>query len=178
MAIGGGVAILDQFLVAQVEHPEDTVGTQIEVLMDQFDDAVLADIGGAEGVDGHGGRHGHADGIGDLDLQLVRQAGRDQVLGHIAPGVGSGPVHLGRVLAGEGTAAVTGHAAVGIDDDLAPRQTTVTHGPADHEFAGRVDVVLGLGLEPAGIGQHRLDDLLHHRLVERGFAHIRTVLGR
>jgi hypothetical protein len=77
-------------------------------------------------------------------------------------GVGGRAVHLGRILAGEGAAAVTGHAAVGVDDDLATGQAAVAHRAADDELAGRVDVELGVLVSHFG-RQHRLDDQLAHR---------------
>src|SRR6478735_4994728 len=54
-------------------------------------------------------------------------------------GVGGRAVDLGRVLAGEGAAAVAGHAAVGVDDDLAAGQAGVAHRAADLETPGGVD---------------------------------------
>ena len=84
----------------------------------------------------------HADGVAHLDQALAREAGGDDVLRHIARGVGRRAVHLGRVLAGEGAAAVRACAAVGVDDDLAPGQAAVALRAADHEAAGRVDQVL------------------------------------
>src|SRR5690606_34049284 len=97
-----------------------------------------------------------------LPIAAVGQAGGDDVLGHVAAGVGGGAVHLGRVLAGEGAAAVTGHAAVGVDDDLAAGQAAVAHRAADDELAGRVDVVLGVLVQQFG-RQGVLDDQLHDR---------------
>ena len=84
-------------------------------------------------------RVGDADRVGDLDLAAIREAGGDDVLGHVAGRVGGRAVDLGGVLAREGAAAVAGGAAVGVDDDLAAGQAGVAHRAADHELAGRVD---------------------------------------
>ena len=73
-------------------------------------------------------------------VQLVGQARGDDVLGQVAADVGGRAVDLGRVLAGEGAAAVRGRAAVGVDDDLAAGQAGVAVRAADLEAAGRVDV--------------------------------------
>src|SRR5690606_14804978 len=97
--------------VQQVEHAGDCIGSQVEVLAKQLDDALVADLAGAEGVDRHRGRLRHADGVGHLDLATIGQAGSDDVLGHVTTGIGGAAVDLGRVLAGEGAATVTGHAA-------------------------------------------------------------------
>jgi hypothetical protein len=71
---------------------------------------------------------------------------------------------------------VTGHAAVGIDDDLASGQTAVTHRATDDELAGGVDVVLGAGMQQLG-RDHVLDDGLHHRLAQVFLGDLRIVLG-
>ena len=82
---------------------------------------------------------GLADRVGDLHLDPVGQPGGHRVLGHPAHRVRGRPVDLRRVLAGERAAAVPGHAAVGVDDDLAAGQAGVAHRAADDEPAGRVD---------------------------------------
>ena len=91
---------------------------------------------------------------------LVARPGGDDVLGDPAHRVGGGAVDLGRVLAGEGAAAVAGVAAVGVDDDLAAGEAGVAHRAADDELAGRVDEQpVALGLE-AEVGDLRRDDVL------------------
>ena len=82
---------------------------------------------------------GDADGVGDLHLAALGEAGGDDVLGHVAGRVGAGAVDLARVLAREGAAAVRRGAAVGVDDDLAAGEAAVAHGAADDELAGGVD---------------------------------------
>ncbi len=117
------------------------------------------DLAGAEGIDQHADRLGDADGIGELHFAALGQAGGHDVLGDVARHVGGGTVHLGRVLAAESAAAVTAHAAVGVDDDLASGQAGVAHGAADDEAAGGVDVVLGVGIQQVG-GDGGLDHVL------------------
>src|SRR5699024_3461473 len=103
--------------------------------------------------------------------------GRDGVLGDPARGVGGRAVHLRRVLAGEGAATVAGHAAVGVDDDLAPGETAVTHRTADDEPAGRVDQHAGVvALDPDAVDL-RLDDLRLDVLVQRVEVDVLGVLG-
>ncbi len=146
------------------------------MLADQLDDPVVADLAGAEGVQGDRGWLRHADGVGHLDLALLRQAGGNDVLGHVTAGVGRGAVHFGRVLAGEGAAAVAGHAAVGVDDNLAAGQAAVAYRAADDKLAGRVDVELGVFVQQLG-WQRIFDDQLHHRLFQVGLGHVFVVLG-
>ncbi len=162
--------------VEQVEHLGDRVRAQVEVLADQLHDLLVADLAGAEGVDRDRGRLGHADGVGNLDLATLGEAGGDDVLRHVAAGVGGGAVDLGRVLAGERAAAVAGHAAVGVDDDLASGQAAVADRAADHEVAGRVDVELGVLVQQLG-RQHLLDDQLHHAVAQVVIGDVRVVLG-
>src|SRR5690606_8661974 len=128
----------------QVEHGDDAVRAQVEVRADQLLDGLVVDPAGAEGGDRDRGRLGYADRVADLHLALARKAGGDHVLGDVARGVGGRPVDLGRVLAAERTAAMAGHAAVGVDDDLAAGQAAVAHRAADDEAAGRIDVHLAL----------------------------------
>ena len=54
---------------------------------------------------------------------------------------------------------MAGHAAVGVDDDLAAGEASVAHRAADDEAPGGVDEVLGVGIEQVG-GDDRLDDVL------------------
>ena len=153
------------------------LGRRSKCATDQFDDLVFGDLAGAEGVDHQRGRLGDADGVAHLHQALVGQARGDDVLRHIASGIGGRTVDLGRVLAGECAAAVRGRAAVGVDDDLAAGQAGVAHRPADHETPGRVDQIARVGGEH-GLRQHRLDDLLDHRLGQHGVRDFRVMLGR
>ncbi len=115
-------------------------GSQVEVPLDEREDPLVGDAAGAERLDRDRERVGDADRVRHLDLEAVGQAGGDDVLGHPAGRVGGRAIDLGRVLAGEAAAAVAGHAAVRVDDDLAAGQAGIAHRPADHEAAGRVHV--------------------------------------
>ena len=99
----------------------------------------VGDHAGAERLDEHADRLGLADRVGDLRLAPTGQTRGHDVLRHPAHRVRGRPVDLRRVLAGERTAAVASHPAVGVDDDLAAGQTGVAHRAADDEAAGRVD---------------------------------------
>src|SRR5690606_7663088 len=100
-----------------------------------------------------------------LDLATVSEAGRNDVLRNVTARISRRAVDLRRVLTRERAAAVAREAAVGVDDDLAAGQTAVAHRAADDETAGRVDVELRVLRDPLR-RQHRLDDLLHDRLLE------------
>src|SRR5690606_991045 len=72
-------------------------------------------------------------------------------------------VNLRRIFAGEGTAAVRGVSAVGVDDDLAAGQSGITHRAADLELAGRIDVVFGVFVKEFR-GKGRLDHFFENIL--------------
>ena len=76
--------------------------------------------------------------------------GADDVLRHVARHVRARAIDLRRVLAAEAAATVPRHAAVGVDDDLAPREARVAHRPSDHEAPGRVDEVARAAVEQVG----------------------------
>src|SRR5208282_1740664 len=156
------VAVGRGFLVdgaAQVEALDDAPGGEGEVLADEFGQLGGTELAGAECVHQDADRLGDADGVGELDFCLVGEAGGDDVFGDVAREVSRGAIHLGRVFTRKSSAAVTARAAVGVHDDLAAGEAGVSHGPADDEAAGGVDVVLGVLVEPGG-GEHGLDDVL------------------
>src|SRR6476620_9309808 len=128
--VGGGL-LVDR--AVQVQRVAEGARAQVEVLVDELLDLAAADLLGAERLDHDRHRVRHADGVGDLDLGALGEAGGDDVLGHVAGRVGGRAIDLRRVLAAERAAAVAGHAAVGVDDDLAPRKAAVAHRAADHE---------------------------------------------
>ena len=137
VAVGGGLAV-DR--AAEVEVAQDRGRPEVEHLADELLDQRLVDVVRPEGLDVDRERVGDADRVGNLDLAALGEPGGDDVLGHVARGVGARAVDLGRILAREGAAAVRDGAAVGVDDDLAAGEPGVSHRPADHELAGRVDV--------------------------------------
>ena len=105
------------------------------------------DFLGAEGFDQHADRIGHADRVGELHFAAVGESAGDDVLGDVARHVGCGAIDLGRIFSAEGAAAVTSHAAVGVDDDLASGESGVAHGAADDEASRGIDVILRVFVE-------------------------------
>ena len=97
---------------------------------------------GAVGVHVETDRLCHTDGIGHLHEHFITNTGSDQVLGHVAGSIRRTAVHFAGVLAAEGTTTVRTFATVGVHDDLATGQAGIAVRSADHERAGRVDVVL------------------------------------
>ena len=157
MAIGGRLAVNG---TAQVQVVDDGAGAQVEDLADGALDIGHGHALGAERIDHDGHGAGHADGVGHLNLAAMRQTRGHHVLGNPASSVGRGAVDLRAVLAAERAAAVTAHAAVGVDDDLTAGQTAVAHGAADDEAAGGVDVDAGVGGKLHALAlEHGADDV-------------------
>ncbi len=125
---------------AQIQGVDDPPGRQREVLPDQLHDPLVGNLAGSEGVHVDRGGLRNPDGIGKLELALVREPCGDNVLGHVARGVRARAVNLRRILAGECAAAVPADAAIGINDDLPSGHSCVPFRPADDELAGGIDV--------------------------------------
>ena len=119
----------------------------------------------------------NADCIGELDLNAIRKPRRDDVLRDVARRIRRAAVHLRGILARERTAAVTCPATVGIDDDLASRESGVAVRSADNELARRVDEILCLCAQKL-CRNDLLDDLLDHILADGREVDILIVLRR
>ena len=72
------------------------------------------------------------------------------MLGHPAAHVCGAAVYFAGVFAGEGAAAVVGHAAVGVADDFTPCEATVGLSAAEDEASGGVDMVRCIGAQEGG----------------------------
>src|SRR6478736_4562777 len=103
----------------QVEHPDDALRAQVEVRVDELDDAGVGNAARTFGVNGHVDRLGDADGVRQLHLALLGETRGDDVLRDVSRSVGRRAVDLGRILAGKRTASVRSRTAVRVDDDLA-----------------------------------------------------------
>ena len=69
------------------------------------------------------------------------------------------------------------HTTVGVDDDLAARETGIAHGPTDHEAPGWIDVEDRVVVDHLG-GQAGVDHLLDDVLANLFVGCVRIVLGR
>src|SRR5438309_12086644 len=91
--------------------------------------------------------------------------------------VGRGSIDLARVLAAESAVAVSCHAAVRVDDDLASCQAGVSRGAAEDEMTARVDHDLRRGVDHLAL-QHRIDHELADALSDLFLCGARRVMGR
>ena len=115
--------------------------------------------------------------IRKLNLDAIRKSRRDNVLRNIACRIRRTAVNLRGILARERAAAVACPAAVGIDDDLAPRESGVAVRAADNELARRVDEVFRLRAQEL-CGNNLLNDLFDHVLADRRKVNCLVVLRR
>merc|ERR1719456_2043185 len=114
-------------------------------------------------------------GVRELHKSTLRKAALHNRLSHLAADVRRRPVDLGRVLAGERTAAVRTPPTVGVDDDLAPGDTGVALRTADDELARRVEVEIRVVAEQRQRRLAVLEDVLNKLLVHllhRGSRHL------
>src|SRR5579863_3648806 len=116
MAVRGG-ALVDR--PVELERAANIGRSQRENLLQGLGQLLLIRLAGAMGVDIERHRIGNADRVGDLNGALLGETGGDHVLGEIARRISRGTIDFGRILAGEGAAAVRRVAAVSVDDDLA-----------------------------------------------------------
>ncbi len=143
----------------EVQCVNDGARTEVEQFVDRFTDAGRVNGLRAEGLNVRSDRACLADGVGNLDLGALGQSGGHHVLGNPPHGVSGRTVHLGRILAGESSAAVAGESAVGVHDDLAAGEAGVAYGTADDEGAGRVQDVCRARDVQVGRRQDGVDDV-------------------
>src|SRR3984957_1558285 len=105
---------------AQVEAFDDALGRQLEILTNQLLQGRRIHRPRAERLNQHADRLGDADGISQLHFATPGEAGGYDVLDNVARHVGGRTVHLCRILATEGAAAVTSHTTVGVYDNFPP----------------------------------------------------------
>src|SRR5690606_40043921 len=120
----------------QAESLDDRARTEVVATHEILCDTLVAC---AERIDLDADGLCDADRVCDLDLRTLREPGGDQLARDVAAEVCARAVDLRGILPAECAAAVTPHAAVRVDDDLAARHTRVRGRPALHEAARRVD---------------------------------------
>ena len=119
----------------------------------------------------------HTDSVRQLDLTLFSQSCRYDILGNVTCCVCRTSVHLGAVLAGECSAAVTCISTVGVYDDLTASQSAVAVRSADYETSGRIDEELGVCIDHV-CGQNRIEYILLDVLMDLLLRYMFVMLGR
>lgn len=141
--VGTEVTVLGRLEVdglVQVELPDDDTRSEVEVVPDDLDKLLRGLLRGAVGVDVDGEGLSDTNGVRELDKGTSAEASVDQRLGDPSANVSGRSVDLGEVLAGEGTTTVGTPATVGVDNDLAAGQTSITLGTTNNEEARGLDL--------------------------------------
>src|SRR5436305_1273537 len=88
----------------------------------RFLNGFIAHFSRAKRIDAHGNWIGMPNGIGELDFGAGRQAGSNNILGHIAPHIGGAAVHFGRIFSAESPSPMPSHSPIAIDNNFAAGQ--------------------------------------------------------
>ena len=125
----------------ELEAPLDSIGAEVKDFVYELSDLCIAegDVACPIGVDEDADRLSDPDGIGELYEYFVSDASSDEVLRYVASCIGCRAVYLRGVLAREGTTTMGGLTSVGVDDDLTPRETSISVRTADDELTRGVD---------------------------------------
>merc|ERR1712193_193732 len=81
-----------------------------------------------------------ANGIRELNERPLGKAALHNGLRHLPADVGSGTIHFGGILSGEGTPPMRSPATISVNDDLAACEPSVALRPTNNELARRIDV--------------------------------------
>merc|ERR1719326_2001466 len=173
VAVCSGLLVL---WLAECQGHGNGARAAVELDLEDVGDVIRSQLAapGAVGLDEERQRLGNTDGGRELDQAALGEAALHNGLGHLTADVCGRAIHLGGVLAGEGTATVGTPAAVGVNDDLAASEAGITLRTADDELAGWVDVVVSvvtvqgqgwLAVLEDDVGQGLLDNLLDDELV-------------
>jgi len=165
---------------AQVQVADDGSRAQVEVILDNLSDLQVgltrAGQTSTVGINEDGQWVRHTDGIGQLDQASVGQTSSNEGLGDPTSSVGSGTIDLGGILTREGSTTVGTPTTIGINDDLAAGQTSITVRTTDDETTRRVQVVDGLLVEVLS-RDDRLDDVLQQLSLDLLLGDVLVVLG-
>src|SRR6266478_345837 len=161
----------------ELEGLNNAFGSQIEAILDDLCELCFWNHTSAESIHQNGDWLSHTNHISELNFTLGCQLRRYDILGDVTRHVGRAAIHLGRIFSGESPAAVAAHPAVGIDDDLPPREATVSLRPADNEAARRVNVVYGIFIEVVH-RDHRSDYPIDDGFFELAIVNFRAMLRR
>nr|DAY97717.1 MAG TPA: hypothetical protein [Caudoviricetes sp.] len=149
MTVGTDLVVVH---IQQSQRRDNSPRCQIVFCKDVIHDVCFRDAIRTKAIHIHRNRLGNTNGIGQLDFTSVSILLANDVLCNVAGGIGSTPIHLCRVFAGEGTATVTAHTAVGIGDDFSSSQTRVRKRRTHHETPSRIDQLFKVGIQTIVLG--------------------------
>ena len=123
-----------------MNEPTDDTRPEVPVVADDLDELSVGLLASAVGFDKDRQRLSDTDGVRELDKGTTSETSSYKGLGDPASGVGSRTIHLGEVLAREGTSTVGTPATVGVNDDLTASETSITLGTTDNETSRGLDL--------------------------------------
>ncbi|DAZ98358.1 TPA: hypothetical protein N0F65_000677 [Lagenidium giganteum] len=176
VAVRGGLAH-DWALELQVTL-EDT-GAQVKVLLNDLHEVIVGEavLHGAVRVNVDAKWVWHTNSVRKLHEGTRSEALGNDRLSDPTRGVSGRTVHLGGVLAREGTTTVGAPATIGVDDDLTASEAGITVWATNDEAARWVQVVHGLVVEVL-LWDNGLNDVLHEVSSDLLVADFIVVLGR
>jgi hypothetical protein len=147
--IASEVSISSGLLVdraGELEVTDDASRAEIEVVEDDRKEirVGLSSLDSAIGINEHGEGLGDSDGIGDLDQAAASELRGNEGLSDPTNSVSGRAIDLGGVLSGESTASMGTPTSIGINDDLATSETSISVRASNDEAARGVQVVDGL----------------------------------
>jgi hypothetical protein len=124
----------------EVEFLDNNTGPHVEVRADDINELIRRPAARAVRIDVQRKRLRDTNGVRELDEGAARELGLDKRFGNPSCEISCRAVHFAVVFAGESAAAVGAPATVGVNDDLAAGETSVTLWAADDEETGRLDL--------------------------------------
>lgn len=139
---------------------DDLSWSQIKVVLDDGQKFFLFQVWCSviENCDWQG--FGQANSVTDLNQATATDSRFDQRFGDPASSIGSRSIDFCEIFTWEGTAAMSTPSSVGINNDLASSQTSITLWSSDDEAAAWIDVYNSIRVEVL-FRDHNLDHFLH-----------------
>ena len=153
----------------------DFCWTEIKGVMNGFFNPGEGHFFRAKSINTDGDWVGMADGVGELNLDFVRQVSGNDVFSDVASHIGSAAIYFRGVFSAEGTSAVPTGAPVGIDNNFATCETAIPLRSADDEAPCGIDEKLGFFVEHRG-GENPADQLFGNKLFDLAVGNVGRVL--
>jgi len=114
--------------------------------------------------------------ISNLDFTTLCQTSSYHILCYPTAGISSGTINLRRVFSGEGTATMTPHTAIGINDDLTACQSSITQRSANYKASSWVYINFDFSIHQL-LWNYRIDNMLNNRSTNFFLRNLRCMLG-
>lgn len=119
--------------LGEVELLDDDTWSEVEVVVDDFDELIRRPIRGAVRVNKDGERLCDTDSVRKLYKCTAAKFSVNKRFSNPSCKIGSRSVDLGEILAGEGPTTMGAPSTVGVDNDLSASKTSIALWSADDE---------------------------------------------